>query len=107
MAVSLTFQTVAECSPERDQEILLIRANEFYWTYSIRLVRVFYRWEEVDEKGSPTGGSIFYSENEPQPENTRLLILVEDEDGGAESLEPDSLWVSSRAVQDSVFLKQV
>jgi hypothetical protein len=65
MPINLCFRSLEEEWPPHGSEVLIIKRN-FGWPTTIELVTIEYSWEEWDLSG-PTGVSIDYDPNDPEP----------------------------------------
>ena len=72
----LTIYSVKERRPKYKEAITWIQTRAFYDAYGFHVDDVEYVWEIVDENGD-TGSAIVYDPDVPQPENTRLCILMD------------------------------
>ena len=89
----LNFRKFSDERPVDGQEIFYIDENDFARSYEFRYATAEYQWEEHDERG-PTGTSYVFEEGEPQPPNTRLMVIVD-----RKMMQPNTLWIACTAVE--------
>jgi hypothetical protein len=103
MALTVTFTTFAEKMPEDGQRILVLNPSSLCSSMRVITAVLAHVWDEVDENGDETGGSVLWSPDDKEaPEGCVLSTYLDSEEMGSFSIEPADMWAPFDPIDEAL-----
>jgi len=103
MALTVTFTTFAEKTPEEGQRIMVMKPSSFYSSVRFVTAVVEHIWNEVDENGDETGNSFLWTPDDNElPEGCVLSTYLHSEEMGSFDIEPADMWTPFDPIDEAL-----